>query len=75
MILDAEYSLSQMDYKSTTYKIAKLEMELYKVEGTTLFFKLEDRISRAGTFKYAFRMFPKNQDLAHRQDFCYVHWF
>ncbi len=31
MILDAEYSLSQMDYKSTMYKIAKLEMELYKV--------------------------------------------
>ena len=51
------------------------EMELYKVEGTKLYFKLEERISRAGTFKYAFRMFPKNQDLAHRQDFCYVHWF
>ena len=51
------------------------EMELYKVEGSKMFFKLEDRISRAGTFKYAFRMFPKNQDLAHRQDFCYVHWF
>ena len=50
-------------------------MELYKVEGSKMFFKLEDRISRAGTFKYAFRMFPKNQDLAHRQDFCYVHWF
>ena len=31
MILDAEYSLSQLDYKSTMYKIAKLEMELYKV--------------------------------------------
>ena len=27
MILDAEYSLSQMDYKSTMYKIAKLEGE------------------------------------------------
>lgn len=31
MILDADYSLSQMDYKSTLYKIAKLEMEIYKV--------------------------------------------
>lgn len=31
MILEADYSLSQMDYKSTLYKIAKLEMEIYKV--------------------------------------------
>ena len=37
MILEAEYSLSQMDYKSTTYKIAKLEMELYKVRTNSEF--------------------------------------
>lgn len=51
------------------------EMKLVKEEGTRLYFKLEERISRSGTFKYAFRMFPKNKDLAHRQDFCYVRWF
>jgi len=37
MILEAEYSLSQMDYKSTMYKIAKLEMELYKVRTNSEF--------------------------------------
>ena len=37
LILDAEYSLSQMDYKSTMYKIAKLEMELYKVRTSSEF--------------------------------------
>lgn len=31
MLIDAEYSLEKKDYKSTMYKIAKLEMELYKV--------------------------------------------
>ena len=31
MLIDAEYSLDKKDYKSTMYKIAKLEMELYKV--------------------------------------------
>ncbi|MDD3187587.1 MAG: septation ring formation regulator EzrA [Bacilli bacterium] len=31
MILEAEYSLSQLDYKNTNYKIAKLEMEVYYV--------------------------------------------
>ena len=29
MLLDADYSLSKMDYKKTIYKIAKLEMEIY----------------------------------------------
>lgn len=32
MLLDADYSLSKMDYKSAIYKIAKLEMEIYKVK-------------------------------------------
>ena len=31
MILEADYSLKQQDYKSTVFKIAKLEMEIYKV--------------------------------------------
>jgi len=37
MLIEAEYSLSQMDYKSTMYKIAKLEMELYKVRTSSEF--------------------------------------
>lgn len=32
MLIEAEYSLSKMDYKSTMYKVAKLEMEIYKVK-------------------------------------------
>ena len=31
MILEADYSLKQLDYKTTIFKIAKLEMEIYKV--------------------------------------------
>ena len=47
LILDAEYSLSQMDYKSTMYKIAKLEMELYKVRTSSefLFGEIKDLTS------------------------------
>ncbi len=37
MIIEAEYSLSQMDYKATLYKIAKLEMEIYKVRTNSEF--------------------------------------
>lgn len=37
MLLDANYSLSQQDYKRTIYKIAKLEMEIYKVRTNSEF--------------------------------------
>ncbi len=41
MLIDTEYSLSQADYKSFLYKIAKLEMEIYKVK-TNSDFLLEE---------------------------------
>lgn len=31
MIIDTEYSLTQQDYKTVVFKMAKLEMEIYKV--------------------------------------------
>ena len=37
MIIEADYSLSQMDYKGTIYKIAKLEIETYKVRTNSEF--------------------------------------
>jgi len=50
------------------------ELKLIKTEETKLFFNLAFQLNMAGTFKYGFRMFPKNEDLPHRQDFCYVRW-
>lgn len=37
MLIEAEYSLAKKDYKSTMYKIVKLEMEIYKVRTTSEF--------------------------------------
>jgi len=50
------------------------ELQLIKAEGSKLYFGLDYKLNRAGTFKYAFRMFPKSEDLPHRQDFCFVRW-
>ena len=36
--------------------------------------QLDYQLNRAGSFKYGFRMYPKNEDLPHRQDFCFVRW-
>ena len=50
-------------------------MEVVKVEGDLYTFKLTHSLSNAGSFKVSYRMYPKNPDLAHRQDLCYVRWF
>lgn len=47
MLLEADYTLSQMDYKSTLCKIAKLEMEIYKVRTNAEF--LLDEIKEVTT--------------------------
>ncbi len=51
-----------------------LELKLVKTEGSHLFFEADNQLDYPGAFKYAFRMFPKNADLPHRMDFCYVRW-
>ena len=30
--------------------------------------------NQPGSFNYSFRLFPKNENLAHRQDFKYIRW-
>ena len=44
-------------------------------EGNVYIFECDHCIQNAGSFKVAYRMFPKNENLPHRQDFCYVKWF
>ncbi len=50
------------------------ELKLVKTEGSRLTFENVYQLDYSGSFKYAFRMFPKHEDLPHRQDFCYVRW-
>ena len=45
------------------------------VEGNNYTFELKHELNNAGSFKVAYRLFPKNENLPHRQDFCYVKWF
>ena len=50
------------------------ELSLVKTEGSKLFFNINYQLDNAGSYKYGFRMFPKNDLLPHRQDFSYVRW-
>ena len=53
----------------------KLPLEVVKHEGNLYTFKLTSTIDLAGSFKVAFRMFPKSDKMLHAQDFAYVRWF
>ena len=67
----------------TTYTTADGKQHVYSVEpfsvikkeGDLYTFQVVHSLSNAGSFKVSYRMFPKNPDLPHRQDFCYVRWF
>ena len=50
-------------------------LEVVSREGNNYTFEGKIELSNAGNFKSAVRMFPKNANLPHRQDFCYVRWF
>ena len=64
--------VSDKDGKQRIYSTE--EFELVKKEKDIYTFKTKYSLSNAGIFKVALRMFPKNVDLPHRQDFCYVRW-
>lgn len=59
--------------KQKIYSVEPFEM--VKRKGNLHTFTAVCSISNAGSFKYSFRMYPKNAELPHRQDFCYVRWF
>lgn len=52
-----------------------IPLEMVKKDGNLFTFNGMASISNAGSFKVAFRMYPKHKDLPHRQDFCFVKWF
>jgi starch phosphorylase len=66
----------------TTYDTPDGKQHVYSVEpfnvikrdGDLYTFQAKYSLSNAGSFKVAYRMYPKHAGLAHRQDLCYVRW-
>ena len=50
------------------------QLNLVKAEGSHLFYEVDYRLDYAGGMKFGLRMYPKNDLLPHRMDFCYVRW-
>jgi len=54
--------------------VATLEFEAELCEGSVCNYKHIIKPDHPGSFSYSFRLFAKNENLAHRQDFRYVKW-
>ena len=48
--------------------------KVVKEEGNILTYELHERLQDPGGYRYAFRLYPINPNLPHRQDFAYVRW-
>lgn len=60
---------------ASDYKVLSVhEFEQVGHEGNNYTFELTVEPDKAGAFRSCVRMFPKNSNLPHRQDFCYVKW-
>ncbi len=62
-----------LDGKEHIYSVEPLEV--IKKDGNLYTFQAKYSISNSGSFKTSFRMYPKSDELPHRQDFSYVRWF
>ena len=49
-------------------------MEMVKQEGNLFTFNINYSLNNAGAFKVCYRIYPKHEELPHRQDFAFVKW-
>ncbi len=54
--------------------IETLELQPVEQEGTLCAYQHDLQPIHPGSFNYGFRLFPKNENLPHRQDFRYIRW-
>lgn len=73
--IGVELVSTYVDEKGRTRIHSVEPMEVVKREGNLYTFEVKHEMDKAGSYKVAYRMFPKHVDLPHRQDFCYVKWF
>jgi glycogen phosphorylase/synthase len=50
------------------------EMEVINTDGKRVTYACEIPASRAGIYNFTLRVYPKNENLPHRQDFPLIHW-
>ncbi|HSW68500.1 MAG TPA: alpha-glucan family phosphorylase [Bacteroidales bacterium] len=70
-----EVVFGQKDNDAVDKIIELRELHLENIEGNKVTYSVRFALQVSGVYDYAFRIFPKNPLLAHRQDFQLVTWF
>lgn len=69
-----ELVITENENKQPTRIIESVELLGESCDGTVCCYKHNFHPNHPGTFNYGFRIFPKNENLPHRQDFRYIRW-
>lgn len=82
IIIDTNGLGHDIGVEQVTYRLSdgdehledRQEFKISKEEGNVFTYELKTKIKDAGAFRYGFRIYPKNSELPHRQDFAFTHW-
>ena len=69
-----EVVVVKTDKNGEEYVVNKHPFKMIGKDGNNYIFESTIEADEAGSFKTGVRMYPKNENLPHRQDFCYVKW-
>ena len=81
-IIDTNGIGDDLGLEQVTYRIEdgqeKFEgtqnFKVVKKEGNVYTYELQAKVKDAGVFRYGYRLYPKNPNLAHRQDLAFTRW-
>ena len=69
-----EVVVVKKDKNGEEHVFNKHEFKVVEKNGNHYTFEAHIEADTAGSFKTGVRMYPKNAELPHRQDFCYIKW-
>ena len=72
--IGVEFIITHMTQSGDYEFIAKYDMDYISSKQGRSLYRLEMVPEKAGTFFYGLRLYPKSDDLPHRQDFYIIKW-
>jgi len=69
-----ELIVTENDHNQKPRIVETVEFNGENCEGSICCYHLELKPDHPGSFNYGFRIFPRNENLPHRQDFKYITW-
>ncbi|MBN2635209.1 MAG: alpha-glucan family phosphorylase [Prolixibacteraceae bacterium] len=72
--IGVELVITENDTDKPSQIVESIEFNAESCDGNICCYTYQMRPNHPGAFNYGFRIFPKNENLPHRQDFAFVKW-